>query len=337
MKPIPLIRAAAFAPFAGLLEAAGAPVEKLWTDSHLPLGDLHDPDAAIPLFLGVRFVEAAARKEAMEHFGLLAARRTGVASLGERGRRLRRSVTLLAAIRALLESQEAWNTGARFWLVPEGAQMRLVQRASWRAVPSRQADLATLIWMLEIVSSAAGPGWMPDTIDLQSAGPCRLPPSDPLSGCEIRTDRVGISFAFPRSFLGRPLAIQTATGPGDERSAPAPFPSDFAESTRATIRTLIEARSLRIEIAAEAAGLSARSFQRRLAESGSSFSSLVSETRFVIARELLENPSLKVIDVAYAAGYTDPAHFTRAFRRWTASSPLEYRVARSGESDRRRA
>ena len=43
------------------------------------------------------------------------------------------------------------------------------------------------------------------------------------------------------------------------------------------------------------------------------------------AKELLMNPSAKVVDVAYTVGFTDPSYFTRAFRRVTGASPSHFR------------
>ena len=58
------------------------------------------------------------------------------------------------------------------------------------------------------------------------------------------------------------------------------------------------------------------------------------EARFDIARDLLADPARKVIDVAFAAGYESPQHFTRAFRRLAGITPTAYR---SGLEPSRRA
>jgi AraC-like DNA-binding protein len=38
-----------------------------------------------------------------------------------------------------------------------------------------------------------------------------------------------------------------------------------------------------------------------------------------------------VLDIALDLGYSDHAHFTRAFRRWTGMPPREFRRMRNGE------
>jgi AraC-like DNA-binding protein len=44
-----------------------------------------------------------------------------------------------------------------------------------------------------------------------------------------------------------------------------------------------------------------------------------------VAAHLLADPKRQIIDVAYAAGYSDPSNFSRAFRRIAGLSPTEYR------------
>lgn len=73
--------------------------------------------------------------------------------------------------------------------------------------------------------------------------------------------------------------------------------------------------------------MSTRSLKRKLQREGSSFRNLVDAYRISQARQLLHNPGLRISDIATQLGYTAPANFTRAFRKWTGLSPLKLRQA----------
>jgi AraC-like DNA-binding protein len=83
-----------------------------------------------------------------------------------------------------------------------------------------------------------------------------------------------------------------------------------------------------VQAVAAALGTSVRTLQRRLAEQGRSVERLVESSRLTTARRLLDGTDAKVVDIAFDLGYSDHAHFTRAFRRWTGLSPAAYRRAR---------
>lgn len=76
---------------------------------------------------------------------------------------------------------------------------------------------------------------------------------------------------------------------------------------------------------AEVTGMSLRSFQRQLAKEHLSYSLLIDQVRFETAVGLLQDPDLKLIEIAFELGYTDAANFTRAFKRWTGMSPSQFR------------
>jgi AraC-like DNA-binding protein len=84
-----------------------------------------------------------------------------------------------------------------------------------------------------------------------------------------------------------------------------------------------------VETVAEMVRVSARTLQRRLSEEGLTFAGLVARARFDVAQRMLDDPARKVVDVALDLGYSDHAHFTRAFVRWTGLSPREFRRVRS--------
>lgn len=75
--------------------------------------------------------------------------------------------------------------------------------------------------------------------------------------------------------------------------------------------------------------MSPRTLFRRLEEEGTSFRILVDEVRETLAQELLRGSGMTVAHVARRVGYSDPASFVRAFKRWKGETPQEFR-ARSG-------
>jgi AraC-like DNA-binding protein len=87
---------------------------------------------------------------------------------------------------------------------------------------------------------------------------------------------------------------------------------------------------------AEIVGMSERTLQRRLAQSGSTYSQIVQEARFSIASNLLAVSELNIADIAFAAGYDNAPHFSRAFKRFAGMTPRDYRLA-PGLMHRRRA
>ena len=70
---------------------------------------------------------------------------------------------------------------------------------------------------------------------------------------------------------------------------------------------------------------SARTLQRRLRGAGLTYAGLVQQARCEAASRMLLESDRSVSDVARTLGYSDPAHFTRAFHRWTGLTPRQFR------------
>jgi AraC-like DNA-binding protein len=90
-----------------------------------------------------------------------------------------------------------------------------------------------------------------------------------------------------------------------------------------------------VQSVAEMVRVSARTLQRRLSDDGLTFADVVARARFDVAQRMLDDPARKVVDVALDLGYSDHAHFTRAFVRWTGLSPRNFRRLRSTSSPAR--
>ncbi len=99
-----------------------------------------------------------------------------------------------------------------------------------------------------------------------------------------------------------------------------------ALSAENAIRTLIaHDETPRIDLVADIVGISARTLQRLLADAGTSFTMLLERSRLAAAADALKRTDAKVVDIALDLGYSEHAHFSRAFRRWMGLAPRDYR------------
>ena len=76
---------------------------------------------------------------------------------------------------------------------------------------------------------------------------------------------------------------------------------------------------------------SVRTLSRRLSTDGLTYGALIDELRFKSAKELLQNPGVRIVDVAQSVGFNDQGDFTRMFRRIGGLTPREFRNASQEE------
>src|SRR5262249_17264920 len=90
------------------------------------------------------------------------------------------------------------------------------------------------------------------------------------------------------------------------------------------VTRLLPPRPPTVHAAAELVRMSGRTLQRRLSRESLTFAGVVARARLDMAQRMLDDPGRRVIDVALELGYSDPAHFTRAFVRWTGVAPRQF-------------
>lgn len=108
-----------------------------------------------------------------------------------------------------------------------------------------------------------------------------------------------------------------------------PYANTIFDSLKLTLPDCLSIGVPRLVDIAVMTGTSVRSLQRKLSTAGMTYSRLLALARFENAAALLRDSDIKLIDVAFAAGYTDPAHFSRAFRRMSGMTPRKFRSQRS--------
>lgn len=79
------------------------------------------------------------------------------------------------------------------------------------------------------------------------------------------------------------------------------------------------------EMVARQLNLSERSMQRRLKEHETSFREALDNVREMVAKQYIKNPLNRMSDIAFLLGFSEQSAFSRAFKKWTGLSPVQYR------------
>ncbi|HEY9657486.1 MAG TPA: helix-turn-helix domain-containing protein [Allocoleopsis sp.] len=329
MKAIPLVRVSSMLPVVKFLNQIGAPTERLLQQAKLSSLVLDNPNNLVPLYSSFAFAELAARTEGLEHLTILVSQQTQVAEMGQFGKLLCQSLTLYDLLNRVVSNVTCNNSGARAWIDERGDQIWLHQQFINAAkVEDQQAQYFACLMYLKIIQLVTGANWYPSALCVQANALKGVTKLEPFSGTKVFFNQPSNAIALPKSLLSMPLQptlnFTSSEQEHETWQASAPVP-DFTGSLRQLIRALLQTGSPDIDQAATAAGMSVRSFQRRLTEENLNYSRLVDQVRFEAATSWLQDPSIQIIDIALELGYTDASNFTRAFKRWTGISPREFR------------
>jgi AraC-like DNA-binding protein len=324
MQPVPLFRGGALRPLLDYLERTDRDhAEAIFGDTRSPLRDAR---SVLPFALGGRAFALAARAFAAPDLGLRVGAATEIERIGGLGERLRTAGTLGAALHTAVSFGPRFNSGTRYWLIPHGDDVRL-RIGFARELDAGRAQVADFVLMLalNLVRLAAGASWRPAQLDLEGPPPAHAEALAALAD-RVRFGQRFTGFLLPRHLLALPLPEPPPAlrAPSEARGSTLPRADPLA-SLRSTVEVLLHLGRANVATAAEAAGTSVRTFQRRLAAAGVGFESLLAQARHRAACRMLAEPSVKVIEVSAALGYRDSANFSRAFRRWTGLSPRDFR------------
>jgi AraC-like DNA-binding protein len=174
--------------------------------------------------------------------------------------------------------------------------------------------------------------YVPRHVWFAHAAPADLAPLRALCGTDAITFGAGTNgIEFDRAVLEIPLATsdppllslleQVAERQVQRRAGRRRLLGDV----EARIRDQLAGGELSLEAVAAAMKLSRRTLQRHLAEEGVSFQQLTDGVRRELACRWLHKGERPLGEVAFLLGYTEMSAFFRAFKRWTGTTPTEYR------------
>jgi AraC-like DNA-binding protein len=111
----------------------------------------------------------------------------------------------------------------------------------------------------------------------------------------------------------------------------------IALEVQRTLAARVAGGDTRIVTVARHLAMSARSLQRRLSAEGVTYEALVEETRKEAARRYVAGSTLSLAEIAYLVGYSEPASFHRAFKRWYGVTPEGFRRREAPDEHREAA
>ena len=216
---------------------------------------------------------------------------------------------------------------------PAGPRMNYLIRVP-RAGVTRQFEQWCVAINLKALQEIAGSG-----IRLRSAffthAPL-LPPRDYARhfGCPVRFAQGAFGVEYFAADMARPTrehnAEMKALAAGYIEKIVLPPDLGLEEQIDALIRNLLPAGRCTIGTVARHQGMSVRTLQRRLGDTGLVFDKLVDDVRRDRCVVYLRDRALRMAQVARLLGYAEQGSFTHAFRRWYGMTPSAWRRSQQG-------
>ena len=295
----------------------------------MPFGAIENVDSYVPSQRFYSFLIDMARREGIEDLGLNVGQKFGADNIDPKmSMLLRQSPSLFQGI---LKASDLGNgsvsqikmgillplhsSSTYFYFYPScGSVHPVVRHIGWFGIQI----------LIGIVRVFSGPHWQPTEIGLMMQNGPHRGIREQFRNVRMRVSRPCFYIKIPKAQLGiPPLNFDAAeTAFNFEHTS-----DDFVSSLRQTLHAYVEERDLSIEFAAELCLISKRSLQRKLQNMGTCYSEVLDMARFDVASRMLQDPNMNVLNVAHRLRYSNPTHFSRAFRRIAGLNPRDYRKA----------
>ncbi|MEQ8654582.1 MAG: AraC family transcriptional regulator [Kiloniellales bacterium] len=331
---MPLVRAAHFNCYLAVLRDIGVP---FWNSLHragLPATTEEFPDLFLSLPRVLDCVIANGGASSAMELGFLAAQNATLESLRpDFQRAILSAPSGLARLQTLMRYGRGEDTAVFCGIYPEGTSVRVVCE-----LPGFEHNPALICteWLnvqavVSIVRSVAGAAWIPEEMTFVSGLAPHDAAREAFPNTRMLTAQAHTSVVVPRALLASPCDSIMEPETGDCET---PKETDGAADPLDTIREIVKPylgdKPLLLSELAEIFGTSERTLQRHLRNMGTSYSRLLAEARYQVACDMLKNGEMRIMEIAFAAGYQNPSHFSRAFRRYAGLSPVEYRISALG-------
>lgn len=322
----------------GLLRELGVRPSPLLRRVGLAADALADRDARISYASSVALLDACAAATGCRHFGLLAGSRWRLEHIGMPGEVTGSCATVGEALETFTRFQWLNSSGGVVFLAREGRTTTfgyaIFEPGLQRGV-DQVHDMVMAVGVRMIRELTGMPGWSPARVMVSRQQPDDVLPYRRFFAAPIQFDAEATVLRFPSAFEA------TRVPAGDETRRRVLEAKLLAAGREAMLPKLH--RMIRVAMifglssgdqVASAMALTRRTFNRRLAEYGTTFHEVLEAARLEVAQQLLRETTLSIGDIGDALGYAEPSAFVRAYRRWTQTTPGAWRELGRGQAPR---
>jgi len=325
---------ASLLPIPGLLTKAGVDPNEVIAEAGLDPALFESPENTIPFADLGRFVTLCVRHSGCAHLGLLVGETMGTDVLGLVGRLAASAADVRGGLQSIVEYLHLHDRGAlpNVWVVGERAALAYVIHEP-DVLATEQVYDAAMANAYNILKSLTGRLWEPIEVRFSRPCPAVIEPYRRFFRAYLRFDADQNAVVFPSYWLDAPVVTADAATRqallDQAQTLMQREAGDVVVLLRRLLRRLLiqgtnEGR-INLETVAGMSAVHRRTLNRRLRAEGTGFKEQLDAARYDLARQLLRDTRLPVLKIALALGYCDSPTFTRAFRRWSGTSPGAWR------------
>jgi AraC-like DNA-binding protein len=315
------------------LRRAGFALDGLLKEVGLVRADLVSPEDRIPYAGYVGLIERAALLLADPGYGLKLGASHGVRDHGLLGFLALNSPTLKDALTNIERYVSVTNEGIDgvFERDGQGFAFRFRETdASLRGLRhnSEQVAAQLVTGARELTRKKA----TPVRVEFMHGRPSQNIDYEGILGCPIKFHAKWDGVVYSEESLGLPVVgadnklLRVLEGVCRKIIGPAPPKQDHIHSVREYVVQRLAKGTPSIDHVARHLSMSSKTLERRLGERGTGYRELVEGVRRDLARQYLADTDVRLQQIAYLLGYSEPAVLARAFKRWTGSTPMQFRA-----------
>jgi AraC-like DNA-binding protein len=314
-----------------VLRDLGVDPNRLLTEAGADTSLFDSPDNWVSYRARNRWVAHCVEQTGCRHLGLLIGERNTLKSLGLIGLLAKYSPDVESALRNLVRHFHLHLRGGSATFSVEG-RSAMFGFESWvpGAEANDQVEDAALASAFNFVRELCGPDWNATEVRFAHRKPRDVRPYREFFRAPLFFDDEQNAVVFHSSWLRHRLPAEDA----DLRrhleqhveSIERKYSDDFPEQVRSILRTALLTDHGSADQVASLFSMHSRTLHRRLTASGTNFRELVDESRFTIACQMLANTDSDISKISNVLNYADSSAFTRAFRRWSGTTPAQWRL-----------